>query len=418
MDDIELLMTYAKTLGIGLLIGLEREGHPETKAGLRTFALIALSGTLFAQIGQFTGTPWLLAVVATLIGAMLIAAYSVNRAPSSDAGTTTVIAAIVTFGLGAALWYGYSTLAVALSIVITTLLYFRSELHGVSKQLTRRDYVSFLQFAVLAFILLPILPDRTYDPFGALNPYRTGVLVLMISGVSLAGYAALRFFGERRGALLAGIFGGIASTTATTLAFSRQVRQDQSQTSLSSRIILIANLVLYLRISIFVIVVAPALLKILAPVFAGGLLSGGAFLFWQTRHHRSGDTQNPPHTDIQNPADLRMAIGFAALFSGILFLVSWINRHLGMAGVYVAAFIAGLTDLDAISLSTLRLLNSGEAMASQAALAIMVAFVANLMFKFGITAIAGSRPLARIVGEGFVAMCAGMALGWLVTFAI
>jgi uncharacterized membrane protein (DUF4010 family) len=412
MSELELLAMFSKSLGIGLLIGLEREGHKGAKAGLRTFALIALSGTLFALLGEKTAAPWLLGVVAVVIGAMLVAAYANEcAAEDSDPGTTTIISALVTFGLGASLWYGYSELAVALAIVTTALLYFRTELHGVTRQLSRRDYVSFLQFAVLAFILLPILPDRTWDPFGAINPYRIGLLVLLISGVSLAGYAALRIFGERQGSLLAGIFGGMTSTTATTTAFSRHTRHEPAIAMLSARIILIANLVLYLRIGAFIVVLAPSLLTLLGPVFVGGLLAGVGFTLWHRRLYENG-IRNAPHVDISNPAELRMALGFAALFTAILFVVSWLNETLGMAGVYAAAFLAGLTDLDAISLSTLRLLNTDKASAPEAALAIVIAFVANLIFKLAITAFAGSRPLARVVGGGFAAMCVGMAAGW------
>lgn len=410
MNEIELLATFAKSLAIGALIGLERERHREAKAGLRTFTLIALSGTLFAFLGQLMSAPWLVAVIGAGVCAMLIAAYANDRS-ISDPGTTTVIAAIVTYGLGATLWFGYSTLSVSLAIVTTALLYFRSELHGVSHQLTRRDYVSFLQFAIFAFVLLPVLPDREYGPYGALNPYRIGLLVVLISGVSLAGYVALRIFGERRGALLAGIFGGITSTTATTMAFARHARSDLSVAALAAHIILIANLVLYLRIGAFALFLAPALLKILTPVFSGGLIFGAGFMLWQRRHYE-GVRKSPPHVDIKNPAELRMALGFAALFSTILFLVSWLSEAIGMIGVYAAAFLTGLTDLDAISLSTLRLLNAGKASANEAALAIVIAFGANLIFKFAISLFAGSRQLARIVGGGFIAMSVGMALGW------
>lgn len=420
MSEIELLAIFAKSLAIGLLIGLERERHREAKAGLRTFALIALSGTLFAFMGQTIGVPWIVAVGAAVIGVMLITAYAFDRDAvlnhnlPTDPGTTTVVAAIVTYGLGATLWYGNSMLAVSLAIVTTALLYFRSELHGVSHQLTRRDYVSFLQFAIFAFVLLPVLPDREYGPFAALNPYRIGLLVVLISGISLAGYAALRIFGERRGALLAGIFGGITSTTATTMAFSRHTRRDRSITALAARIILIANLVLYLRIAAFALFLAPSLLKILAPVFLGGLIFGTAFMGWLRWQNRDG-SESAPHVDIQNPAELRLALGFATLFAGILFIVSWLNNVIGMIGVYAAAFVAGLTDLDAISLSTLRLLNAGKASVNEAALTILIAFVANLIFKFAIAGFAGSRELARTVGGGFIAMTIGMAIGWGVT---
>ncbi|HET8710247.1 MAG TPA: DUF4010 domain-containing protein, partial [Spongiibacteraceae bacterium] len=176
-------------------------------------------------------------------------------------------------------------------------------------------------------------------------------------------------------------------------------------------IILIANLVLYLRIIAFTLFLAPSLLKTLGPIFFGGLVFGAGFLAWARRHYADGST-SAPHVDIKNPAELQLAVGFAAMFSGILFVVSWLNATVGMIGVYAAAFLAGLTDLDAISLSTLRLLNAGKANAEEAAATILIAFVANLIFKFAITTFSGTGQLAKIVGGGFVAMSVGMALGW------
>lgn len=411
MNEILHLILFAKSLAIGLLIGLERERHPGAKAGLRTFTLIALAGTLFAYLGQLINAPWIIGVIGAVIGGAIAAAYWRDHDPSADSGTTTVIAALLTFGLGATLWYGHSTLVVALAIVTMALLYFRTELHGATQQLSRRDYVSFLQFAVLAFILLPALPDRTFDPFEAINPYRIGWLVVLISGVSLAGYVALRVFGARRGILLAGVFGGLASTTATTLAFSRHAQRDAGLIPVAASVILVANLVLYLRIGFFVALIAPAVFWSMAPVLSGGLLCGGIYFCWQRSAFRSRPRTQPLEFDIDNPAEMRAALGFAALFSVVLLLVAWVNNALGVAGVYAAAFVSGLTDMDAITLSTLRLANTSNITPAQASIAIIVAFLANFIFKLGIAGISGSRSLAKPVGWGFGAMVLGMLLG-------
>jgi uncharacterized membrane protein (DUF4010 family) len=411
MNEFLHLILFAKSLAIGLLIGLERERHPGAKAGLRTFTLIALAGTLFAYLGQLINAPWIIGLIAAVVGGTIAAAYWRDHDPSTDSGTTTVIAALLTFGLGATLWYGHSTLVVALAIVTMALLYFRTELHGATQQLSRRDYVSFLQFAVLAFILLPTLPDRTFDPFDAINPYRMGWLVVLISGVSLAGYVALRVFGARRGVLLAGVFGGLASTTATTLAFSRHAQRDSGLIPVAASVILVANLVLYLRIGFFVALIAPAVFWSLAPVLVGGLLCGGIYFYWQSSVLRRRPRTQPLEFDIDNPAEMRAALGFAALFSVVLLLVAWVNKVLGVAGVYAAAFVSGLTDMDAITLSTLRLANALDITPTQAAITIIVAFLANFIFKLGIAVVSGSRSLAKPVGGGFCAMVFGMLLG-------
>jgi len=411
VNDILLLLMFGQSLAIGLLVGFERERHDNAKAGLRTFALIAMSGTLFAYLGQLMNASWIVAVIGAVIGGSIAISYGRDTDPKADSGTTTVIAALITFGLGALLWYGHSDLAVALAVATMALLYFRAELHGATRKLSRRDYISFLQFAALLFVLLPILPDRTIDPFDALNPYRIGWLVVLISGVSLAGYVALRIFGERYGLLLAGVFGGLASTTATTLTFSRHARRNADLSGLAARVIIVANLMLFLRLGVFTAVIAPQLARTLAPMLCGGFIAGGIYFLWQSRHLGSRPAGQPLQFDIENPAELRTALAFAALFSLVTIVVTWVKTAAGVTGVYAVAFISGLTDLDAISLSAMRMAKSSSLLPEQVIIVIATAMSANFIFKFGIAVISGSRGVATRIGWGFAAMTGGMLAG-------
>ena len=158
------LQAFMTSLAIGLLIGLERERRSSAKAGLRTFALVALLGTLSGLLAEKAGSGWILAAGLLAVGAMIIAAYINRPDDAGDPGTTSVVAILVCYCLGAAVWFGYGTLAVMLGIATTVLLYFKAELHGLSSQLTSKDLISILQFAVLTFVILPILPDRNYGP--------------------------------------------------------------------------------------------------------------------------------------------------------------------------------------------------------------------------------------------------------------
>ena len=158
------------------------------------------------------------------------------------------------------IWHGYSTLAVMLAIVTTMLLYFKSELRGVTQNLSRRDLTSMLQFAVLFLIILPILPDGNFGPYDALNRRQVWLMVVLISGVSLAGYVALRFAGQRYGVALLGVFGGLASSTATTLAYARHIKGNEGFSRLAVVVILLVNLVVLVRLSIVSAVVSPAIL--------------------------------------------------------------------------------------------------------------------------------------------------------------
>ena len=203
-NSVEFLPQFLTSLAIGLLIGLERERTPSAKAGLRTFTLVALLGTLAAMLSEKAGLPWLLVAGWVVVGAMIIAAYVNSPTEENDPGTTTVAALLMCYGLGALIWYGQATLAIMLAIGTTTLLYFKPELRGMTQRLTRRDLVSILQFSVLTFVILPILPDQNYGPYGAFNPHQAWLMVVLISGLSLAGYISLHWIKQRYSAPLLG----------------------------------------------------------------------------------------------------------------------------------------------------------------------------------------------------------------------
>ena len=273
--ELASLPRYVVALAIGLLMGLERERNPAAKAGLRTFALTALLGVLAAHLATALGEQWLIAVGLLLVGAMMIAAYLRDPQPEGDPGTTTVAALMLCYGLGVLVWHDEIQLAVMLGIAATMLLYFKPELRGWSQHMTRRDLLSVLQFAVLSLIILPLVPNRNYGPYGALNPYQIWWMVVLIAGVGLAGYAALRLVGQQRGAVMLGLLGGLVSSTATTLAFSRHARASSAMLPIAVIVIVLANLVVLVRLGVLAAVLAPGVLPQLLPVLIGGLVIGG-----------------------------------------------------------------------------------------------------------------------------------------------
>ncbi len=275
-NGIEALPQFLTSLAIGLLIGLERERTPSAKAGLRTFALVAIFGTLSALLSTRLGSPWLLIAGLLAVAGMIIAAYHNKpaRQTRTDPGTTTVIALLLCYGLGAMIWYGLAKLAVMLAIGVTALLYFKPELRGISQRLTRRDLVAVLQFSVLTFIVLPILPDQNYGPYDAVNPHQAWLMVVLISGISLAGYTALHVVGTRYGAPLLGFLGGLVSSTATTLVYAKNSRSNQTMTQFAASVIVIASMVVLLRLLVVSGIVAYGTLPGLLPVLAGGFLFG------------------------------------------------------------------------------------------------------------------------------------------------
>lgn len=411
--ELEYLPRFITSLAVGLLIGLERERSPAAKAGLRTFALVALFGTVTAMLSEETATPWLLTGGLLVIGLMIITAYLRERQESADPGTTTVAAIVLCYGLGAMIWHGYSTLAVMLAIVTTMLLYFKSELRGVTQKLSRRDLTSMLQFAVLSFIILPILPDRNFGPYDALNPRQVWLMVVLISGVSLAGYVALRFFGQRYGVALVGVFGGLASSTATTLVYARHSKDNEGLSRLAVVVILLANLVVLVRLSIVSAVVSPAILPQLLPVLGSGLVLGlGAAAYWWHQLSRQSEVPIP---EVNNPTELRTAVGFGVLYAVVLFFAAWLSSIAGSGGLYVVALVSGLTDVDAITLSSLRLFGLGKLQAFDAVTAIGLGIMSNIGFKLGLVFFIGGPLLAKRCAVGMILTAAGIGLALLLS---
>ena len=403
------LQAFMTSLAIGLLIGLERERRSSAKAGLRTFALVALLGTLSGLLAEKTGSGWILSAGLLSVGAMIIAAYINRPDDAGDSGTTSVVAILVCFCLGAAVWFGYGTLAVMLGIATTVLLYFKAELHGLSSQLTSKDLISILQFAVLSFVILPILPDRNYGPYEALNPHQAWLMVVLVSGVSLAGYAALRLAGPQHGAPMMGLLGGLVSSTATTVVFSRHAHAHAALARTAMVVIMVASLMVLLRLTVMAAVVAPDVIEPLAKVFTGGLVLGLAVTaFGWRRLEAQGELPMP---EVRNPTEIRTALGFGALYAVVLFCSAWLSDVAGAKGMYAVALASGLTDVDAITLSSLRLFSIDKLSAGQAVTAIALAVLSNLTFKAGLILTLGGWKLARLTLPALLAVAAGIAIG-------
>jgi uncharacterized membrane protein (DUF4010 family) len=410
-DELATLFPFLTSLALGLLIGLERERSPHAKAGLRTFSLVALAGTLGALVAEKTGAPWLLGAGLLVLGGMLVASYFKDE-DAEDPGTTTVAAVVVCYTLGVLVWYDQEQLAVTLAILTTALLYFKPELRGVSTRLTRTDLVSILQFAVLSFVILPILPNQDYGPYQALNPYQIWWMVVLISGLSLAGYTALRLVGQRHGTLLTGLFGGIASSTATTLAFSRHGRDKPALRPMAAMVILLANWVVLIRLSVVVSLLAPALIRPVLIMMGCGVTAGLVMLYYFWRHLEQ--KSDAPELAVSNPTEIRTALSFGALYAAVLFAAAWLSDLVGSQGVYVVALVSGLTDVDAITLSSLRLFGLGNLTAGQVLTTLLIAVLANMLFKGGLVLTLGGKALARQVLPGMAALSAGLALGWFI----
>ena len=408
--ELASLPRYVAALGIGLLMGLERERNPAAKAGLRTFALTALLGVLSAHLATALGAPWLIVAGMLLVGAMMIAAYLQSPPQDGDPGTTTVAALMLCYGLGVLVWHDETQLAVMLGIAATMLLYFKPELRGWSQHMSRRDLLSVLQFAVLSLIILPLVPNRNYGPFGALNPYQIWWMVVLIAGVGLAGYAALRLVGQKRGAVMLGLLGGLVSSTATTLSFSRHARDSEAMLPVAVIVIVLANLVVQIRLGVLAAVLAPEVLPQLLPVLLGGLIMGGLGAAYGVRRLRP-QGELPPLA-MANPTELRTTIGFGLMYAVVLLMAAWLSDWLGTRGLYAVALVSGLTDVDAITLTSLRLHSLNKLSLAGVVNVITLAILANLAFKSVLALVVGGWQMARHAAAGMGATGLGLGLAW------
>jgi uncharacterized membrane protein (DUF4010 family) len=404
-------LRFGAALGIGLLIGLERERNPATKAGARTFALVALFGALAAAAAARLDGAWLLPVGLAAVAAMLIGAHARDGA-AADSGTTTVIAALVCYLLGALAGRGEAGLAGALAIAVTALLYFKPEIEGASRALNRQEQVSVLQFLVVTFIVLPILPDRGYGPYEALNPRHVWLMVVLVSGIGLASYVALRFARERHGLVMAGVLGGLLSSTAASVLYARRSRDDARMERFALIVVPIANLVPLARVGLLAALLAPALLRELLPVLGAALAAGVAATALSLRRLERGAA--PPVAESRNPAELGTALRFAALYAAVLLLSAWLSDVAGSRGLYAAALATGMVDIDPIVLSALNLSSLGGIPARQAVTAVALAYAANVAFKLGVLfwfnrrlALRVAAPMAATVAAGAAALLAG-----------
>jgi uncharacterized membrane protein (DUF4010 family) len=390
-----------------LLVGLQRERVESELAGIRTFPLITLLGTVCALLSlQFGG--WVLA--AGFLGlAMLV--FSANRAKLRaghvDPGMTTEVAILLMFGIGAYVVLGRLSAAVATGAAVAILLHFKQPMHRFVQRIGERDLLAIMQLALISLVILPVLPNRAYGPFGVLNPFKTWLMVVLIVGISLAGYVGYKLLGKNTGTLLAGLLGGAISSTATTVSFARRTRSTPQTGTVAAVVIMIAAAVSFARVIVEVAIVTPRRLHVIGPPLAVELLllATLAGVVWVVGRKAAVELAEP-----ENPAELKSALIFGALYAVILFGVAATKHYLGDRGLYAAAVISGLTDMDAITLSTAQLVNAGQLTADVAWRVILLAAMANTLFKAILVMALGDRRLGWRIAVLFAIAIAGGAV--------
>jgi uncharacterized membrane protein (DUF4010 family) len=397
-------------LGLGLLVGLQRESTASKLGGVRTFPLITFLGALCGLIALSAGG-WVIGLgLLALTGLIALGKLAELKSEKPDPGMTTETAMLLMFAVGAYLINGQRAIAIAVGGIVAVLLHFKGQLHEVVARLDADELKAIMQLALISLVILPVLPNRTYGPYDVLNPRQIWWMVVLIVGISLGGYIVYKFWGGNAGVVVGGILGGLISSTATTVSYAKRARSTPQIANLAALVIMIASAVVYARLQLEIATVAPRFLLVAAWPLSAMLVvlvicAAGLWLF------KHDEVDKMPEQE--NPSELKAALVFGLLYAAILFGVAAAKAHFGNRGLYVVAVLSGLTDVDAITLSTAQLVHAERLSATEGWRLILIASLANQVFKAGAVVALGNRQLFVKV-----ALCYGLVLlaGFLLLF--
>lgn len=410
---MEIFQQLAVALAVGLLIGIERGWHERGAgeghriAGLRTFGLIGLLGALWALLAAEMGD-LILGLAFAAFTILVVVAHALDANSDKDYGITTAVAALVTFALGALAARGHLTIAGASAVVTATLLGLKPMLHGWLEQMEQRELYAIFKMLLISVVLLPILPNKGYGPWGALNPYEIWLLVVLIAGISFAGYFAVKVAGSRRGIVITGLFGGLASSTAVTLSFAKLGRQNLTAQSLLAAGVILAAGTMFPRMLLEVSVVNRELLTTLSAPLLGMMIVNYLvvpLLLFSIEH------QHQMHAvTIKNPFELLPALKFGLLLVAVMLAAKWFQLWFGDTGLYAVAALSGISDVDAITLSVARLARDGLS-STIAVHAIVIAACINTLVKgLMVSFICRSTMSWQVMGTFILTVITGTAI--------
>lgn len=402
------LAGFVVALGVGLLIGVERERRKEEDAavgapgGIRTHALVGLAGAAAAQFGS----PALVAAGALAVGALAVASYL--RSSPADLGITSEVALLVTFLVGA-LAVPAPQLAAALGVLTALLLASRSALHDFARRsLTDREVLDAILLAGAALVVLPVMPDRAVDPLGVINPHVIWRLTVVVLLLNAFGYVALRLLGPDRGLPLAGLFGGFVSSTATIGAMGARANAQPALGTAAAVAATFSSVATVLQMALVLSLVAPALLADLAPgLLAMGAAAAGAGVLglWRLRRLPAYDGTDAPRGRAFQP---RHALAFSATVTTLLLVAAWLERRYGAAGALSGVALGGFADTHSAAASAAALQVKGAITLEDAAMGVRLAMTANTVAKLAVAGASGGLRYLRDVAPPLLLMLAAL----------
>jgi len=407
------LYPFIISLLIGALIGTERQRRLAEErsigvAGLRTFTLIALLGTLCANMAVYYSREFIIVAFGAFMLLVGIGYYSASSRTQGRVDLTSAVAAILTFILGSLSYFDdRRLLAVALAVVITWILATRKITHRYVEAISETDLLDTLKMGIIALVIYPFLPDQPLDPFNVLNPRQIWLMVVLVSLIGYVGYMLIRILGTERGLGLTGVLGGLVSSTAVTTAMAAEVRLQKELISSAVFATTIAGCTMFPRMLFIVLVVNRDIFLSLLPKLGSMTIVGVALAVLLLRK------KDPlgKNVVLKDPFRILPALTFGGFFAIVLLTAKVASIYFGNTGTYAASAIAGLADVDAISLSMATLAKSSLEPGT-AVTAITLAAMTNTMVKLAISYIMGTKEFGNRIAIIFLPM---IIIGLLVT---
>lgn len=398
----QILFRLVLVAAIGFIIGLERERYKkedELFAGMRTFSLISLAGYLSYFIAHFTSI-WVFIGTFLGLGIFFAISYYISAA-KGDPGATSEIAALLTFLIGALVSMGYLHLSITAAVVILLLLSLKFGLQKFLGKIQDQDIFAIIQFVIISAIILPLLPDRDFGPFLAINMREIWFFIVLIASINFIGYVLMRAFGGRKGVFFTAVVGGLFSSTAVALSFSQRSREHKQLARSYAAGIILSSSIMFARIMFLTYVInAPLFSKFYVPhllLLTVGIIAGGFLL-----SHQPHQVDRMELT-YENPLKLLSAIKFGIFYVVIVMLIKTAEHYLGDHGIFLASFISGLADVDPLTISMAKLGGTSVAI-NTAVVAILIAALSNTLVKYGFTVFLGGPGLKKYTTMGFGAM--------------
>lgn len=405
------LITLGISFGLGLLVGLQREKSNHETAGVRTFTLIAILGTMTGFLTRAFDNPFVIPVFAIAIAAFMISANRIiaDREEHPTAGRTTEVAVMLMFAIGAYLVVGNQIIGVIVGGALAILLYLKEVLHNMIERLKDKDFAAIMTFVGISLVILPILPNKTYGPFDVLNPREIWLMVTLIVGISILGYFIYKWLGQKAGMISNGILGGVISSTATVISYARNAATNIGLSKISAFVIYVSITVSIIRVIVEIAIVVPEKTgQLITPFIA--LFIFMCLICLVLYYFLSKKATQDEMPEQKNPAQFKSAFIFGILYGIILLAVAFAEDKFGDEGLYFISILGGLAKKDAITLSLAQSIKSGMETELGWRL-IMTGTLANFGFKIFLVFIMGNKKLAKWVSATFtISIIAGLLL--------